>query len=320
MKAILLNTTPKTNPTSFYIKLAQLLSLSLILIGLLAFNSQKLQAQMNVTICAGESAIIHAPLGEYCLDDAPQMEWFIGEDMTEALCLTGCSNMIEVSPTETTVYISYTPAMSCEEYVPGTSGGGPIGPAGGNNDPLCGTGSGYFITDQTPAYTYTITVTVEDCTTETPSEISTYENVLDLNNESTEGTIEDTRRTSSNTPTINTGDWDLEDVSNTLEIDLGKTENGTLEILPQTSVVLQNMKAYPNPTIDFLYLDLEANISTAAQIQLIDLLGNVLQMQDIRTQVGNNHLTLDLNYLASGIYYVVLQVGEEMISRKIHKL
>ena len=90
--------------------------------------------------------------------------------------------------------------------------------------------------------------------------------------------------------------------------------DGLLTVSPVTSTRSINngdikINIYPNPASDFLILECAEN----EVISIYDLTGNVV----LQTKSTNNLIRLDVSNLIEGIYYVVINKNNKLISKKI---
>ena len=74
----------------------------------------------------------------------------------------------------------------------------------------------------------------------------------------------------------------------------------------------------PNPFTSTIAINLESPIQNG-QLSVIDQFGRVIQQRDQVTSETNNTITLDLNAFPSGIYYVRLTDGEQVLTKKVLK-
>jgi hypothetical protein len=86
-----------------------------------------------------------------------------------------------------------------------------------------------------------------------------------------------------------------------------------------------NIKVYPNPTQNILFVETYETQVADYNYQLMDGLGKVVLNKEGQTQIGLNKFTLDLQSLAAGTYYLMLRkpnpTGQlENYSFKIQKL
>jgi len=73
---------------------------------------------------------------------------------------------------------------------------------------------------------------------------------------------------------------------------------------------------YPNPSDGALFIDFNFELNGSLKLALIDMLGQIVYSQEYR-QIKNNHLTLDLNNLNKGIYFLKIDGEERMTFEKI---
>ena len=76
-------------------------------------------------------------------------------------------------------------------------------------------------------------------------------------------------------------------------------------------------EVYPNPASDLLFIDLEG-LPQALSIRatLFDLTGRAL-LQEVRGAAKEHHLQVSLETLSSGVYWLQVAVGEQMLMEKI---
>ncbi len=341
MKTQILHFHTKNSSYSFYIKLAQLTALTIVLLGLLAFNSQKIQAQdadYVFTICPGETVALEGVFTSECDShdepDGPAIIIWSSDNSEETLdCYANCSAVV-VNPSTTTFYVAYSPGVFCSTYV--VYDDEPDGPDDEEEQgEFCGVGEECIIEEyyETPDVTTTFLVVVESC----GEEMSALEDLSDLpkqilgatelnlpnnmpHNDDTEEINQETRQVL-NQPTFNDGDFDLGDLGTVLTLDNGKAEDGTLEILPNAPKIrIGNLIAYPNPTVDLVHVDFETNEATLGLVQITDAFGQLIQTQEVQTQKGQNHITLDLANLVNGIYSINIQIENTRVTRKVNVL
>lgn len=66
------------------------------------------------------------------------------------------------------------------------------------------------------------------------------------------------------------------------------------------------LSAYPNPTKESIQIQFEATEYAIITVQITDILGRVIKKQKMSTRNGINNLSLPLEILEDGIYYIVL--------------
>ncbi|RUT79668.1 T9SS type A sorting domain-containing protein [Ancylomarina longa] len=78
-------------------------------------------------------------------------------------------------------------------------------------------------------------------------------------------------------------------------------------------VLNQQLRFYPNPVRDILYLE---NLNQVKQIQLFDLSGRAV----LAVQTPNNSVNLNMNALKNGMYILVFELEDgSRLSKKILK-
>ncbi|HAS40779.1 MAG TPA: hypothetical protein DCS93_09885 [Microscillaceae bacterium] len=94
-------------------------------------------------------------------------------------------------------------------------------------------------------------------------------------------------------------------------------EVATPTALPK-QLLVGTVKTFPNPTTDRLFLKINQVVAKMALIQFINNQGKIMKQQTIATS-NNQTLVIAVSDLPSGIYTLVIQVGEQQIARKIIK-
>jgi hypothetical protein len=85
----------------------------------------------------------------------------------------------------------------------------------------------------------------------------------------------------------------------------------TISFVPDFSSEFLNIKAYPNPFTSSVTIEIEAEITTSLQLELVDAQGK--QQRVLSTT--NNKFTLQRNNLAQGIYLYTVSSATEVIGR-----
>ena len=123
--------------------------------------------------------------------------------------------------------------------------------------------------------------------------------------------------------------------SNASSIEFSESGNYTIEVssangCSQTSdifiatVAIEDLQSFesftvnPNPFSKELILSMEVNTSTDVTIQVLDVAGKILQSKSA-TVAGTSTETLNLQTLASGIYFINLVTEEGTVTRKVVK-
>jgi len=82
--------------------------------------------------------------------------------------------------------------------------------------------------------------------------------------------------------------------------------------------LLSNVSIYPNPTRDIVSVAINGSLDMEnVNVQLFDMLGQSIPIQAENTL--SNQFILDISSLSSGVYFLRLSVGSEIISRKLIK-
>lgn len=79
--------------------------------------------------------------------------------------------------------------------------------------------------------------------------------------------------------------------------------------------VVENWKAFPNPTRNVINLELELTQTEQIQIRLLDVLGRQLQTETIQARLLQKQL--DVSTLAAGIYFVEIQINQHNFAERI---
>ncbi len=79
---------------------------------------------------------------------------------------------------------------------------------------------------------------------------------------------------------------------------------------------LDGLSIFPNPTNDFITIDLTSGNAIVNEIKLVDLTGKTL----LTSTIINNSTKLDLHTLSAGVYHVIVNTNLGSVTRKIIKL
>ena len=77
------------------------------------------------------------------------------------------------------------------------------------------------------------------------------------------------------------------------------------------------IKVYPNPSNGNVYLEYEAKEATTMKVYVMDLIGQVMQQQELFFNKGKSTQAIDLGNLPNGIYLVRYSSGDRSFTRKI---
>jgi len=97
-----------------------------------------------------------------------------------------------------------------------------------------------------------------------------------------------------------THDWFYGIISDVFDIELDK-----------------NIAAYPNPTTDKLYIDVDLDENSKTKVSILDNMGKVVLSKNYGSLNGPNTLELDTDNLASGLYLVRVSLGDSFATKKI---
>jgi hypothetical protein len=80
------------------------------------------------------------------------------------------------------------------------------------------------------------------------------------------------------------------------------------------------LKFYPNPVSDVANLQFELNQGVSARYEVVNLLGQIVQSKNLgQLNTGEQNMEVDLNQLDAGIYFLRLQLNDEMKTVKFVK-
>jgi len=98
---------------------------------------------------------------------------------------------------------------------------------------------------------------------------------------------------------------DLVELPNVTSVDENRIDN--------SSILL-----YPNPATDLINLNFSLLEDSDVNVYVYDMTGNVIKAKTYGTiQKSNQSTSIDLNNLTSGIYFVSIQAGKSIITKKI---
>ncbi len=83
------------------------------------------------------------------------------------------------------------------------------------------------------------------------------------------------------------------------------------------SVLSSQIEMFPNPTTGLVYLNFSEVGNKQGIINIYDIRGAVVLSESVNT-VENSQKTLNISNLSDGVYFVRIQLGEEMAMKKIH--
>ena len=91
----------------------------------------------------------------------------------------------------------------------------------------------------------------------------------------------------------------------------------TAQAIGETSNILNNIRIYPNPAKNLLYVSIPTENESDLRITLIDLTGKEIIRMDRDFSSLNSPVTLDLNNLTPGMYFVRVYDGHNTFTKKV---
>ncbi|MBE0639755.1 MAG: DUF4397 domain-containing protein, partial [Bacteroidales bacterium] len=97
---------------------------------------------------------------------------------------------------------------------------------------------------------------------------------------------------------------------------------GNLVELTNTSsiddiVEVSSLSIYPNPVTSFVNVNFNLKQTTEVEIELFNLLGSKMISDNLNSLSGSQQHRLDVSSLPEGLYIMVINAGDEAVSRKI---
>jgi hypothetical protein len=80
-----------------------------------------------------------------------------------------------------------------------------------------------------------------------------------------------------------------------------------------------SLSVYPNPAVTETEIVYNTSASVPVNLKLIDLLGNELITQKAQSFLGLNKFKIDVSTLPAGVYYVTLNAGSNLLTKKLIK-
>jgi type IX secretion system substrate protein len=107
----------------------------------------------------------------------------------------------------------------------------------------------------------------------------------------------------------------INSTSSTIQVTQGFlpiSDNGVAEATPilNNAANLLSVKAYPNPVSNILHVSIQQNTAGSLWIQVTDLLGKTVKTASPDAQL-NTDVELDMSSLASGMYYLTVNISKE---------
>ncbi len=77
------------------------------------------------------------------------------------------------------------------------------------------------------------------------------------------------------------------------------------------------LSAYPNPVHDLLNIDFNSEVQKSYTLSLLDIQGRVVYTRAFESEVGSNHIELNVSEYQKGIYFGYLTSDSEKRSLKV---
>ena len=87
----------------------------------------------------------------------------------------------------------------------------------------------------------------------------------------------------------------------------------------KNNLLENNLQIYPNPAVTETEIVYNTTTSVPVNMKLIDLLGNELISQRAQSFVGLNKFKVDVSTLPAGVYYITLNAGSNVLTKKLIK-
>lgn len=81
-----------------------------------------------------------------------------------------------------------------------------------------------------------------------------------------------------------------------------------------------SFRAYPNPALEILYLNIPATNSERATLSVTNVSGQVVLKDEVSITTGNNKVPVKVNNLSAGTYIIKVQLGSQNFIQKFNKL
>lgn len=109
---------------------------------------------------------------------------------------------------------------------------------------------------------------------------------------------------------------DINRYNDTLTITL---TNNDITSLTKNPYYIDNIKFYPNPFDSELSIFIETTVNAKATIQIADISGKIVSIQEQEMVSGENIVTFHGNKLSNGIYLITIDINGQTYTRKVIK-
>jgi hypothetical protein len=80
---------------------------------------------------------------------------------------------------------------------------------------------------------------------------------------------------------------------------------------------VETFNVFPNPTSDYLNIQFNATKAADIQISLTSITGQRLLIENQQLTVGGQNIEMDVTNISTGIYFLNIADGKDVISQKV---
>ena len=80
---------------------------------------------------------------------------------------------------------------------------------------------------------------------------------------------------------------------------------------------ISEISIFPNPSQDVFNIKFTSLLRDDIQLQIINLVGEVIHMENIKNHIGEYRTSVNLDTYSSGIYLLEIQTTSGLISKKL---
>jgi len=107
--------------------------------------------------------------------------------------------------------------------------------------------------------------------------------------------------------------------SNSCGTDSTNSDINIVQSIDYYDIANNRIIAYPNPAENIIYLNLNSEKSDKAKLKLTDVLGRVVEQNDLTINTGNNKFQFDIAHLSYGIYFINIILDNTLFTAKFIK-
>jgi hypothetical protein len=85
--------------------------------------------------------------------------------------------------------------------------------------------------------------------------------------------------------------------------------------ISENKISVDGMKLFPNPMLDITTVEFNSTLSSAAKIEIVNILGSVVSTDNVSIVKGNNQVKINTEALESGVYIINLISKDRIIGR-----